>query len=109
MSTFLFTSFNLFVIITGEISIFVVFLNLCYGDYNWWWKSFIVGSSPIIYFFVFSIYYFLYWKIFSLAAIVVYFGIVILISAMILFINGSISMLMTFIFLKIIYSKIKVD
>ena len=109
MPIFLCISFNLYIIVTGEISIFVVFLNLCYGDYNWWWKSFIVGSSPVIYFFAFSIYYFLYWKIFNFGGIVVYFSLMMLISTMMFFISGSISLLMTFIFVKIIYSKIKID
>ena len=50
----------LFIIVIGEITIIVVFFNLCYGDYNWWWKSFIIGSSPVIYFVIYSILYLIY-------------------------------------------------
>ena len=109
LAMFLWISLTLFIIICGEFSIIVVFWNLCYGDYNWWWKSFLIGASPVIYFVIFSIYYFFHLQIRRLSAIVVYFGIMGLISAMSLFISGSISVLMTFIFVKFIYSKIKIN
>ena len=108
--SFLWISYLLFVIISGEVSIIVVFWNLCYGDYNWWWKSFLVGSSPVIYFILYSIYFFLFkMSITRLSAIVVYFGIMALISSMALFICGSISVLISFAFIKRIYSDIKID
>ena len=107
---FLAISYLLFVIVSGEVSILVVFWNLCYGDYNWWWKSFLVGSSPVIYFILYSIYFFLFkMSITRLSAIVVYFGIMGLISAMALFICGSTSVLICFAFIIRIYSDIKID
>ena len=109
LAVFLWISLTLFIIICGEFAIIVVFWNLCYGDYNWWWKSFLIGASPVIYFVMFSVYYFFNLQLRRLAAIVVYFGIMGLISAMALFISGSMSVLMTFIFVKFIYSKIKIN
>jgi transmembrane 9 superfamily protein 2/4 len=109
LATFLLISFILFVLICVEISIMVIFMNLCYGDYNWWWKSFLIGASPVIYFILFSIVYFFKLKITGFSGIVVYFGIMGLISTMSLFICGSISVLVTFLFVKFIYSKIKID
>ena len=109
LATFLWISLFLFLIICGEISIIVVFWNLCFGDYNWWWKSFLIGASPVIYFIGFSIYYFFTLQLRRLSAIVVYFGIMGLISAMSLFICGSVSVLITFKFMKFIYSKIKIN
>ena len=107
---FLWISFYLFVMVSGEVSIIVVFWNLCYGDYNWWWKSFLVGSSPVIYFILYSIYFFMFkMNVTRLSAIVVYFGIMGLISAMALFICGSISVIICFGFIFKIYSKIKID
>ncbi len=107
---FLWISYLLFVVVSGEVSIIVVFWNLCYGDYNWWWKSFLVGSSPVIYFILYSIYFFFFrMSITRLSAIVVYFGIMSLISAMALFICGSISVLVCFGFIIKIYSDIKID
>ena len=107
---FLWISYFLFVVVSGEVSVIVVFWNLCYGDYNWWWKSFLVGSSPVIYFILYSIYFFFFkMSITRLSAIVVYFGIMALISAMALFICGSISVLVCFAFIIKIYSDIKID
>ena len=70
LATFLWISLILFIIICGEFAIIVVFWNLCYGDYNWWWKSFLIGASPVIYFVIFSIYYFFNLQIRRLSAIV---------------------------------------
>ena len=109
LATFLWISLILFIIICGEISVIVIFWNLCYGDYKWWWKSFLIGASPVIYFVAFSIYYFFTLEIRRLSAMVVYFGIMGLISAMALFICGSVSVLFTFIFIKFIYSRIKIN
>ena len=107
---FLWMSYILFIIISNEVSIIVVFWNLCYGDYNWWWKSFLVGSSPVIYFLLYSMYYFMFqMSITRLSAIAVYFGIMIMISSMALFICGSISVLVCLLFIIIIYSQIKID
>ena len=107
LATFLWISLFLFIIICGEISVIVIFWNLCYGDYKWWWKSFLIGASPVIYFVAFSIYYFFTLEIRRLSAMVVYFGIMGLISAMALFICGSVSVLFTFIFIKFIYQNFK--
>ena len=108
--SFLWISYFLFIMVSGEVSIIVVFWNLCYGDYNWWWKSFLVGSSPVIYFIIYSIYFFIFkMNVTRLSAIVVYFGIMALISAMALFICGSISVIICFGFIFKIYSNIKID
>jgi transmembrane 9 superfamily protein 2/4 len=108
--SFLWISYFLFVMVSGEVSIIVVFWNLCYGDYNWWWKSFLVGSSPVIYFIIYSIYFFIFkMNVTRLSAIFVYFGIMGLISAMALFICGSISVIICFGFIFKIYSNIKID
>ena len=109
LAAFLLISLFLFIIICGEISIIVVFWNLCYGDYNWWWKSFLIGASPVIYFVLFSVYYFYNLNLRRLSAMIVYFGIMGLISAMSLFICGSLSVLITFVFVKTIYSRIKIN
>ena len=109
MATFIWVSFLLFVIVVGEISILFVFLNLGRGDYNWSWKSFIMGSSPVIYIVIYSILYFFYLRVSHLSAMVVYFGMMALISAIITFVCGGLSVIFNFVFLKIIYSKIRKD
>ena len=109
MATFIWISFLLFVIVVGEISVLFVFLNLCRGDYNWPWKSFIIGGSPVLYIIIYSIIYFFYLRVTRISSMIVYFGMMGLISAIILFICGTISVLFNFVFLKLIYSKIRRD
>jgi len=109
MATFIWVSFLLFVIVVGEIAILFVFLNLCRGDYNWAWKSFIMGSSPVIYIVIYSVLYFFYLRVSHLSSMVVYFGMMALVSAIITFVCGSLAVIFNFVFLKIIYSKIRKD
>ena len=109
MATFLWISFLLFVIVVAEMSVLFVFLNLCRGDYNWAWKSFILGSSPVIYIVIYSVVYFFYLSVNRLSSMIIYFGMMGLISAIIMLICGTISVFFNFVFLKVIYSKIKRD
>ena len=89
--------------VMGELSILVVYYNLCYGDYNWWWKSFIIGASPVIYFVIYSIIYFFYLRISTIAAMVIYFGMMAMISGMVILVCGAISVFFCLGFLNKIY------
>ena len=109
LAAFLGISIFLFIVVMGEMSIVVVYYNLCYGDYNWWWKSFIIGASPVIYFVLYSIFYFFYLKISTIAAMVIYFGIMALISSMVILICGAVSVFFSMGFLHRIYSEIRID
>ena len=109
VATFIWISFLLFIIVVGEMAILFVFLNLCRGDYNWAWKSFIMGSSPVIYIIIYSVLYFFYLRVTRLSSMIVYFGMMGLISAIVMFICGSIAVFFNFAFLKVIYSKIIKD
>ena len=93
----------------GEMSILVVYYNLCYGDYNCWLKSFVIGASPVIYFVLYSIVYFFYLRISTLSAMVIYFGIMGMISAMVILICGAVSVFFCMGFLNKIYSEIRID
>ena len=97
------------IILTSEISIIFVFINLCYGDHKWWWKSFFVSASPALYVFIYSILYFFHIGLTRFSAVVIYFLIMILISIIIALVLGSLGTLITFRFIFYIYSRIKVD
>ena len=109
LASFLSLSVFFEVIITAEISIVFVFVNLCKGDYNWWWKSFFVSASPTLYVLFFSIYYFFKLNITRFTAIVVYFLIMGLITIACGLLNGACGSFITFWFVYYIYSKIKID
>jgi transmembrane 9 superfamily protein 2/4 len=109
MATFIWISFLLFLIVVGEMTVLFVFLNLCRGDYNWTWKSFIMGSSPVIYIIIYSVLYFFYLRINRISSLIVYFGMMGMVSSILMLICGTIAVLFNFVFLKIIYSKIRID
>ena len=109
LASFLSLSLLFAIVITSEMSIIYVFINLCYGDYKWWWKSFFVSASPALYVLLYSFYYFLKLEITRLSAIVVYFLIMLLISIAVALVLGSCGTLLTFWFVYYIYSKIKID
>ena len=102
-------SLLLSIVLTSEISIIYVFVNLCYGDHKWWWKSFFVSASPALYVFIYSVIYFFRTELTRFTAIVIYFLIMILISVVIGLVLGSLGTLITFRFIIYIYSKIKFD
>jgi transmembrane 9 superfamily protein 2/4 len=109
MATFIWISFLLFLIVVGEMTVLFTFLNLCRGDYNWTWKSFIMGSSPVIYIIIYSVLYFFYLRINRISSLIVYFGMMGMVSSILMLICGTIAVLFNFVFLKIIYSKIRID
>jgi transmembrane 9 superfamily protein 2/4 len=77
--------------------------------YVWWWKSFFLGGSCSIYIFIYSFYYFFNLNVTRLSAMIVYFGIMSMISVIVFLVCGSISTIVTFFVLRQIYSMIKVD
>ena len=106
---FLWLALLVLIIISSEMSIIVCFICLCFGDYNWWWKSFFIGASPTIYFFGYSVYYFQYLNTVRFSTILIYFGAMGILSSLIFLICGSLGVFSTFSFLVKIYSLIKVD
>ena len=100
------TSFILFIIINGEMSIIFVFLNITISNYNWWWKSFIVGCTPVIYLFFYSIYYLFYLKITGFSAILIYFVTISIILVIVSIICGSMSLFFNYSFLNLLRSKL---
>ena len=109
LASFLSLSLLFAIVISSEMSIIYVFINLCYGDHKWWWKSFFVSASPALYVLIYSVFYFLRLGLTRLSAIVVYFLINILISIVVALVLGSCGTLLTFWFVYYIYSKIKID
>ena len=106
---FLWIALIVLIIVTSEVSIIVVYLCLCKGDYNWWWKSFFIGGSPVIYIIGYSVYYFFYLNITRFSTMFIYFAAMTIFSSVIFLICGSLSTVFTYIFLIKIYSMIKID
>ena len=108
-ATFLWISFLVFLIVNCEITILVIYWNLTKGDYKWWWKSYFLGGSPMIYLLFYSIYYLFSLKLKRISAFIIYFGIMYIIYFVGFTICGSLATLTSFIFLIKLYKQIKID
>ena len=108
-ATFLWISFIVFLIVNCEITILVIYWNLTKGDYKWWWKSYYIGGSPMIYLLIYSIYYLFSLKITRISALIIYCGIMYIIYFVGYIICGSLATLTCFLFLRKFYKQIKID
>ena len=91
-------------------SITVVYYQLVAGDYRWWWTSVLSMFAVGLYYFTTScVYYHSILNVTSPLATFVFFAFTAHISIMIFLIAGTISFFASFIFVRLIYSSLKVD
>ena len=57
MFGFLLINFFLQVMIISLLSVIQTYMQLCYQNYEWWWRSFWVGASCAIYICIYALYY----------------------------------------------------
>ena len=107
LSKYSLLSIIILIIISSLIGILFTYLNLCKGNYRWWWKSFIASATPSAYIIIFSIFYLFKLNFKKLTSVFIYLNFMILFSIIIALICGSSGLFFTFLFLKNIYSKIK--
>ena len=107
LSKYLLISIIILIIISSLIGILFTYLNLCKGDYRWWWKSFLVSASPSVYIIIFSLFYLFKMKFKQFISVLIYLNFMTLFSIIIAFICGSSGFYLTFMFVTKIYSKIK--
>mmetsp|Transcript_5884 Transcript_5884/g.8551 ORF Transcript_5884/g.8551 Transcript_5884/m.8551 type:complete len:674 (-) Transcript_5884:340-2361(-) len=106
---FLFLTFFILVITCAEITVLLIYLQLCGEDYQWWWRSFVIPSSTGLYFFGFSIFYYLSLETNNFATYMLYFGYMTLISFALVLMTGFIGVVSSLWFNKVIFSAIKID
>ncbi|CRG97227.1 endomembrane protein 70, putative [Plasmodium gallinaceum] len=107
---FLFLVIFLLGLLSAQLSIALIYYTLSCEDYNWWWKSFFAPGSSGIFLFLYSIYYFFFkLNISSFAETFIYFAYSFIMSYTCFIYTGTAGFLASFIFLRKIYSSIKVD
>ncbi|OON15166.1 endomembrane protein 70 [Opisthorchis viverrini] len=107
---FLFVVFVILIICCAQVAIVLTYFQLCNEDYRWWWRTFVASGGPALYLFVYSIFY--YWTkldITQFVPTVVYFGYTVLMVLVFWVLTGAIGFTATFVFLRHIYSAIKID
>ncbi|XP_011297904.1 transmembrane 9 superfamily member 4 [Fopius arisanus] len=107
---FLFLVFCILVISCSQISIVMVYFQLCGEDYRWWWRSFIVGGGSAVYVLAYSVFYFMTkLEITELVPTLMYFGYTTLMVLTFWLLTGTIGFFAAYAFIRKIYAAVKID
>ena len=107
---FLFLVFIILVVSCSQISIVMVYFQLCSENYHWWWRSFAVSGGSAVYVFAYSIFYF-YSKldIDDFVPSLIYFIYTVIITITFWLVTGTIGFFAAFFFVRKIYAAVKID
>ncbi|AMD22907.1 HHR138Cp [Eremothecium sinecaudum] len=109
MFGFLFFTFILLTLTTALVTVLLTYYSLCMEDWRWQWRSFIIGGFGCsVYIFIHSI-LFTKFRLGGFVTIVLYVGYSFTISVISCLVTGSIGYLSSLIFVRKIYSNVKVD
>ncbi|XP_040583383.1 transmembrane 9 superfamily member 4 [Lepeophtheirus salmonis] len=107
---FLFLVFVILVISCSQISIVMVYFQLCSENYHWWWRSFFVSGGSAVYVFAYSVFYF-YTKldIEDFVPTLLYFTYTLIMVITFWLVTGTIGFYAAFFFIRKIYGAVKID
>ena len=107
---FLFLVFVILVVSCSQISIVMVYFQLCSENYHWWWRSFFVSGGSAIYVLMYSIFYF-YTKldIDEFVPTLLYFTYTLMMVVTFWLLTGTIGFYAAFFFIRKIYAAVKID
>eukprot|EP01062_Namystynia_karyoxenos_P084142 TRINITY_DN983_c0_g1_i8.p2 TRINITY_DN983_c0_g1~~TRINITY_DN983_c0_g1_i8.p2 ORF type:complete len:688 (+),score=306.03 TRINITY_DN983_c0_g1_i8:105-2066(+) len=98
------------VITVAEVTIVIVYFMLVFENHKWWWRSVAIPGSMALHFFVYSIFYFeTQLQVHTWLATLIYFQTMGLVSLSLYIACGTIGALSCFVFIRIIYSSIKIE
>lgn len=106
---FLLLSYIILVITCAEITIVLVYFQLCSEDYRWWWRSFLTSGSTAFYVFLYAAYYFAKLESNMFVTYCLYFGYMAMITFGVFLMTGAVGFFSSLLFTHAIYSSIKVD
>ncbi|EMG48425.1 EMP70 Transmembrane 9 superfamily member 1 [Candida maltosa Xu316] len=109
MFGFLFFCFLLMILTTSLITILMIYYTLCSENYKWQWKSLFVGGGCAIYVFIHSFFLTGGEKFGGFSSFVLYTGYSTVISLLVFLCCGSVGFISSLIFVRLIYSQIKID
>merc|ERR1711937_846147 len=105
---FTFLVFAILLITCAEITIVMLYFQLCAEDYRWWWQAFQVsGSSGVFVFFYSAYYFYTQLSITRTTTTVLYFSYMGLISLTYYFATGVIGFFAMFYFNRKIFGAVK--
>jgi len=107
---FLFLVLVILAVSCSQISVVMVYFQLCAENYHWWWRSFVVSGGSAIYVLLYSIFYF-YTKldIDEFVPTLVYFSYTTMMVITFWLLTGTIGFYAAFFFIRKIYASVKID
>ncbi|XP_004526831.1 transmembrane 9 superfamily member 3 [Ceratitis capitata] len=107
---FMLLVFTILMVVTVCVTIVCTYFLLNAEDYRWQWTSFMSAASTSIYVYAYSFYYFFFkTKMYGLFQTAFYFGYMALFSGALGIICGTVGYLGTSVFVRKIYSNVKID
>eukprot|EP01135_Chromosphaera_perkinsii_P011924 Nk52_evm41s2531 gene=Nk52_evmTU41s2531 len=107
---FLFIVSIILAVTCAEVSVLLCYFHLCAEDYNWWWQGFFSSASTAAYLFLYSIFY--YYKQLDMHGFLnmaLYFGYTSIFTLIFGLVTGTIGFFSCLLFVRTIYSYVKVD
>ncbi|XP_067163859.1 transmembrane 9 superfamily member 4 isoform X2 [Apteryx mantelli] len=107
---FLFLVFIILVVSCSQISIVMVYFQLCAEDYRWWWRTFLVSGGSAFYVLIYAIFYFVNkLDIVEFIPSLLYFGYTALMVLSFWLLTGTIGFYAAYMFVRKIYAAVKID
>ncbi|KAJ2122604.1 Transmembrane 9 super member 2 [Coemansia sp. RSA 720] len=107
---FLFLVFCILVITTAEVTVLLTYFHLCAEDYRWHWRSVYTAGASALYVFLYGIlFYFSRLRLASYASLITYFGWMAIACLLFFILTGTIGFVASHLFVRRIYSAIKID
>ncbi|KAG9064517.1 hypothetical protein KI688_003707 [Linnemannia hyalina] len=110
MFGFLSLVFMILLVTCVEMTLVIVYFQLCDEDYNWWWRSFLASAFSAVYIFVYSmIYFFKQLSIDHFVPGLIYFANSFMVCTAYGLLTGTAGFISTYWFVRRIYSAVKID
>ncbi|EEC15153.1 endosomal membrane protein EMP70, putative [Ixodes scapularis] len=107
---FLFLVFIILIISCSQISIVMVYFQLCGENYHWWWRSLVVSGGSALYVFAYAVFYFMTkLEITEFIPTLLYFGYTLVMVLTFWLLTGTIGFYAAYFFLCKIYAAVKID
>jgi len=101
--------FSLLLLVSTSVTITITYFLLSVEDYRWWWNSFICGGSTSLFTFGYSAVYWVQSQMSGFLQGSFYFGYVVIVCLSMFLMLGSLGYFGSSVFVKYIYSHLKLD
>ncbi|KAF2364066.1 Nonaspanin (TM9SF) [Trinorchestia longiramus] len=107
---FLFLVFLILVISCAQISIVMVYFQLCGEDYHWWWRSLVTSGGSAFYIALYSVFYLVTkLEITEFVPLLLYFSYTSIMVVSVWIFTGTIGFYSAYWFIRKIYAAVKID